>query len=88
VNKDNKTFRYTPEYYVLKHASHYVLPGAKLLDLSGSYTDAMAFVNTDGSVVALVGNQTDYNQPVTLQLNGKDLTVTLSPSALNTVVLK
>ena len=88
VNKDNKTFRYTPEYYVLKHASHYVLPGAKLLDLSGSYADAMAFVNTDGSVVALVGNQTDHDQSVTLQLNGKNLTVTLSPNTLNTVVLK
>ena len=88
VNKDNKTFRYTPEYYVLKHASHYVLPGAKLLDLSGSYDDAMAFVNTNGSVVALVGNQTDQEQAVTLQLNGVNQTVTLAPNTLNTVVLK
>lgn len=88
VNKDNKTFRYTPEYYVLKHASHYVLPGAKLLDLSGSYADAMAFVNTDGSVVALVGNQTGQEQAVTLQLNGVNQTVTLAPNTLNTVVLK
>ena len=73
---------------MLKHASHYVLPGAKLLDLSGSYDDAMAFVNTDGSVVALVGNQTDHEQAVTLQLNGVNQTVTLAPNTLNTVVLK
>lgn len=88
VNKDNSTYRYTPEYYVLKHASRYVLPGAKVLDLSGSYDDALGFLNADGSIVVLLGNQTDNCQKVTVAVNGKLTSFEIAPNTLNTVVLK
>ena len=88
VDKDSKSFRYTPEYYVLKHASHYVLPGAKLLKSRGKYEDVLAFVNPDKSVVVLVGNQTEHELTVTLQVDGANQTVTLAPYSLNTVVLR
>ncbi len=88
VDKDNKTFRYTPEYYVLKHASHYALPGAKVLDLSGSYDDALGFLNADGSIVVLLGNQTDNCQKVTVTVDGKLTSFELDPNTLNTIVLK
>ncbi|MBO7419068.1 MAG: glycoside hydrolase family 30 protein [Bacteroidaceae bacterium] len=88
VDKDAKTFRYTPEFYILKHASHYVMPGAKVAEIAGTYDDALSFVNPDGSVVVLVGNQSDAEQIITLQLNGVNQVVTMAPNTLNTVVLK
>ena len=88
VNKDNNSYRYTPEFYVLKHASRFVLPGAKLLELDNGYDDALAFVNTDGSIVVLLGNQTDSSQKVTIKVENHLKTIELEPNTLNTVVLK
>ncbi|MBQ2507155.1 MAG: beta-glycosidase, partial [Bacteroidaceae bacterium] len=79
---------WTPEYYTMKHASHYVLSGAKYLNIAGSYSDAMAFVNKDGSIVVLAANQSEENKPVTIKLEGKDQTVVLPAKSLNTFVLK
>ena len=88
VDKDAKTFRYTPEFYILKHASGFVSPGAKVLDLSGSYDDALAFINPDHSIVVLLGNQTDDCQKVTIAVNDQLKTFEIEPNTLNTVVLK
>ena len=32
VNKSNKTYKYNPEYYMMKHLSHFVKPGAHLIE--------------------------------------------------------
>ena len=88
VKEEDKTYIWTPEYYTMKHASHYVLPGAKYLNIAGSYSDAMAFVNKDGSIVVLAANQSEENKPVTIKLEGKDQMVVLPAKSLNTFVLK
>lgn len=88
VDEISNTYSWTPEYYVMKHASHYVLPGAKYVKVSGSYDDALAFVNPDGSVVLLAANQTDEAQPVTLKVGDRNQTVSLPANSLNTLVLK
>ena len=88
VNREQKTWRFTPEYYVIKHASHYVAPGAKVIALDGTYEDALAFVNPDGKVVVLAANQTDETKPVTFQMAGKKACTALLPAnSLNTFVL-
>lgn len=69
VNKEDKAFRYTPEYYLMKHFSHYVLPGAKVLDL-GTEQDVIAFVNPDGSVIVNVVNRGD-EQSVAIKVDGR-----------------
>ena len=43
----------TQTYYVFRHMSQFVDPGAKVVATSGS-TDAVAFKNSDGSIVAVV----------------------------------
>lgn len=87
VNELDRTFTYTPEYYVLKHASHYVLPGAKRIVLGGTYTDALCFQNTDRSVVVLLANKTDKEVDVTINLYGKSFTPTLPANSVNTLLL-
>ena len=44
----------TPAYYVFRHLSQFVAPGAKVLATSGG--DALAFKNPDGSLVAVMHN--------------------------------
>ena len=87
VDKENKTFRYSPEYYVLKHASHYVQPGARGLTLGGSFEDALGFVNPDGRIVILLANQGDVPKTVSVEgLPGRSRTLTLPAGSINTLV--
>ena len=52
VDPQTKSYRYTPEYYVMKHVSHYVQPGAYKLETEGAYTNLLAFRNPDNSIAA------------------------------------
>ena len=88
VNDADNSWTYTPDYYTLKHASHYVLPGAKLLPLAHDYADMLAFVNPDQSIVIIAGNQTEKAITLSLTLGNKPTLVTLTAQSLNTLVLR
>ena len=95
VDKEQKTFRYTPEYYVLKHASHFVRPGAKVLAIQGGYEDALAFLNPDGRIVLLLANQEDVPKTVGVTVRVQRdkpykpgiKSFTLPANSLNTILL-
>lgn len=87
VDAEARQHRFTPEAYLLKHASHYVQRGARLLKASGNYTDRLAFLNPDGRIVLLVANQQAHAYPVTLQVGDWQTTITLSPGSIRTVVI-
>ena len=53
VDTGAKTLIRTPTYYVFRHVSQYVDPGAKLVGVNG---DALAFKNPDGSIVTVIYN--------------------------------
>jgi glucosylceramidase len=54
VDTTAKTLIATPAYFVFRHVSQYVDPGAKVVATSGG--DALAFKNPDGTIVAVVYN--------------------------------
>ena len=88
VDKERKTFRYTPEYYVLKHVSHYVQPGAKVLDIRGTYGDALGFLNPDGRVVLVLANKDDVPKTVSVERQGSTpMPFTLPAKSINTILL-
>lgn len=60
------------EYYVLGHASRFVLPGAFRIaaDRKGGGIEAAAFLNRDGSTVAIL-HRTSGEGPVTLAHDGR-----------------
>jgi glucosylceramidase len=75
----------TQAYYVARHFSQFVDPGAKVLATSGG--DAVAFKNPDGSLVAVVFSTTaksDY----TVALGGKRLTFAIPAEGWATVKYK
>lgn len=85
VDKEKKSFRYTPEYYILKHVSHYVKAGAKVLKHSGSYEDALAFINSDGSLIIVATNQTDAEKTISMLHEGDTWTLSLPANSINTI---
>ena len=87
VDPGTRSFRYTYEYYLLKHASHFVQPGALFLPVSGEWSDMLAFLNPDGRCVLILHNPEDSPAEKTLDVNGKLVKVTLAPKSFNTIVL-
>lgn len=61
----------TPVYYVFRHFSQFVAPGATRVDATGG--DAVAFKNPDGSVVAVMYNSGAANENYVVDIGGKKL---------------
>jgi len=82
-------FDYTHEYYLLKHVSHFVAPGARVLDTLSytGYENQLAFVNPDGSIVIVLQNDTNEDQPVSLLVGDRVLSPTLPADSFSTLVI-
>jgi glucosylceramidase len=88
VDAATKTFKWNHEYYLLKHLSHFVQPGAMRLETEGTMDDALAFKNGDGRVVAVLRNTRPAAQAVNVAVGETSLAVTLDPDSYNTVVIR
>jgi len=66
VDRSAKTLTATAAYYAFRHYSRYVAPGATRIALTGSSKDALAFKNSDGSIVAEIYNGSSASKKTTL----------------------
>jgi glucosylceramidase len=91
VNQGTGKVTFNGEYYVLRHFSQYVKPGAKRVLTTGVWSDQIAFVNPDGSTVIVVGNSAkqshDFSLTVAGRSDGGTIKVTLPPQSINTLVV-
>ncbi len=61
---------YNPEFYLMKHFSAFVKPGAKYLKTNGNWSsNSVAFKNPDGKVVIVTANP--YKEDKTMDIAGK-----------------
>ena len=88
VSEDGKAFSYTPEYYIMKHVSHYVQPGAKRLVTDGAYKDVLAFVNPDNSIVIVAGNSETEDKSVSFKVDSIMYSPVLKSNSINTFLIK
>jgi glucosylceramidase len=88
VDTAAKTYKYNHDYYLLKHLTHYVDVGAKLLDLSGTCDDAIGFLNPDGTVVVLLRNEAPRKQMVQVTVGERVAQIELAADSVGTVVVK
>jgi glucosylceramidase len=68
VDRSAKTLHVTPAYYVFRHLSEFVEPGAQRVGTTGG--DALAFKNPDGSLVVALFNQGGAKR-TTVSIGGK-----------------
>ena len=85
VNTSSKALILTPAFYVFRHASQFVQPGASVVSTSGS-ADAFAFKNTDGSVVAVMYNSGGATTSV-VQIKGQKYSFSMPGTGWATVVV-
>jgi len=84
VDTTNRTYHYNYEYYLMKHLSHFVKPGAKMLRTTGNM---LAFENLDGSVIVIIQNDSNVKKEVNMAIGTKLITATLPADSFNTIVL-
>ncbi len=83
INTSSKTINVTPTYYVFRHMSQFVDPGAKVVATTGG--DALAFKNPSGSIVTVMYNSgaaTTY----TVSVGGKLLQFAMPANGWATIV--
>jgi glucosylceramidase len=85
VDRTAKTLTATPAYYVFRHVSQYVVPGAKRVATTGSSPDALAFKNPDGSIVVAMYNSGSSAKTTTLSVGGTKLQFSIPANGFATV---
>lgn len=84
INKETKEVKYNPEYYIMKHVSKYVQPGAHRL-ITNNSADHLAFQNPDGQVVIVVVNQEETDKEMNIGYKDKMIRLNVKAKSFNTV---
>ncbi len=79
---------FTPSYYYIGHFSKFIRPGAERLNTvaSRSHLLATSFVNTDGSIVTVVMNQSDIEIECKVFIGEEQTTTVLPPHSIQTLI--
>lgn len=89
VRPDTQEVIYNPEFYVMKHFSHFISPGAVRLQTKGHWTGAsLAFENPNGEIVLVVSNALDRARSFTFKGAGEKFSFELEPYSINTFVVR
>ncbi len=90
VKSADLTYRYTPEFYAVKHFSNLVTPGSRVQGyVSREKTGGMpviVFQRPDNKYVVIAGNQTDEQRTATVKLADKHLNMTLPAHSFHTFI--
>lgn len=87
VDPVDKTYSFTPEYYIMKHLSHYVRPGACKVETDGTFTDLLAFVNPDKSIVIALANEGLDSRTVSIRIGNRVYQPLLPPQSVSTIFI-
>lgn len=77
-----------PEFYLMKHFSHFIKPGARLLDTKGHWTsNAMVFENPDGQLVITVMNSMHHDRAFSFCHKERSFSAVIGAHSLHTFVV-
>lgn len=88
VDVINKTYKYNYDFYLMKHLSHYVMPGARKMSTDGKYDNILAFLNPDNSLAILIYNDSNETKKLSINIMNKTIVPTLQPNSLSTILVK
>ncbi|OIR07615.1 O-glycosyl hydrolase family 30 [mine drainage metagenome] len=88
VDTGAKTYQFNYDYFILKHLSHYVKHGAKLLSPEGEFKNLLAFINPDKSIVIVLQNEDENEKTIHIKIEKKIIGVTLNPDSFNTLFIQ
>ncbi len=87
INSATKKVVYNPEFYLLKHFSSFIQPGARKLAVSGAWKSLLAFGNPDHSIILVVYNSSANKQTPRFRIGNTTFSPSLAPESFNTFVI-
>jgi glucosylceramidase len=87
VKADSGEAIWNPDYYPLKHLSHFVPPGSRRLDVTGQGANLLAFVTPDRKVIVVTHNPDAAPKRLALRIGERRITVDLPADSFNTLAL-
>lgn len=89
VDPQTKAVACNPEFYVMKHFSHFIRPGARRAALGGPWAgNAIAFENPGGELVLVIKNPLSSRGSVRLRWNGNIRELQIEGMSINTFILE
>ena len=88
VDPGDHSYKYNYEYYLIKHLSHFVKPGARRLETKGQFSEVLAFQNPDKSIVIMVHNDNQEVKRVNFAITGKFFSPELEADSFATFFIK
>lgn len=85
IDKQSKNIKYTDEFYLFKHLSHFVQPGDHFLK-SSEGKNHLAFQLKDGRVMVLVNNPDKTVKTINLKVGKEIVGIKVQPTSINTVI--
>ncbi len=86
VDPTTKSYRFTPEYYLMKHISHYVKQGARYIKSPAGF-EGMVFENPNGEIVVLYMEREGRDTKLQLNIDSKSYDVAAKANSINTYIL-
>ena len=86
IDRDKQEIIYTDEFYLFKHLSHFVQPGAHVLK-SSEGKNHVAFELTNGQVMVLINNPDEEEKTLTVLVGKVPVSVKLQPKSISSVVV-
>ena len=89
VDAATHSFTLNPDYWVFKHLSHFVQPGARRVDTMSvnGFEDLVAFKNPDGGLALVLRNEGAKPQTIRVAARGAVHSATLAPDSISTLVI-
>jgi glucosylceramidase len=88
VTSSTKEVVYNPEFYLLKHFSYFIEPGAKKVKTEGNNSEMLAFQNPDKNLIIIIENNEDSAKETNLRIGESRLSVQLEPKSFNTFKIR
>jgi glucosylceramidase len=87
VDAAAKTYRFNHEYYLMKHFSRFVQPGARRVETQGTFDNALAFNNPDQSVAVVMRNESGSEKTVNVTAGASRMRVSMEADSFHTILL-
>ena len=85
IDSQSKEVTYNDEFYLFKHLSHFVQPGAHFLKSEGE--NQLAFELSDGRIMLMVYNPGNDEKNIRVKVGEASFSVNLQPTSINSVLV-
>jgi len=88
IDKTSKKVTYTPEFYIFKHLSTFVVPGSVKINTKGAFANTLSYLTPEGNVILVAVNTEDAPKAICVKIADKYFNVTLPTRSFNTFSFK